>query len=214
MPEKNRCSFGGKPTLMVVATNNRHKLAELIPIIESEGFACKPQTAFFQGSAEEDGKSFIENALKKARFASARTGLPAIADDSGLEVEALGCKPGIYSARFAGSNATEEENLEKLLAELAGLPYPQRKARYSCAVVYVSHAEDATPLVGIGHWYGEILMQRRTGHGIGYDDVMWIPELVKAASEVPLEVKNKISHRAQAVRAVLSQLKQQGHGRL
>ncbi|MBN2606178.1 MAG: RdgB/HAM1 family non-canonical purine NTP pyrophosphatase [Thiotrichales bacterium] len=199
--------------MMVLATNNPHKVAEISPMIFSEGFDCRPQQSFFHGSVEEDGMSFMENALKKARYASAQTGLPAIADDSGLEVEALRGQPGIFSARYAAGTAGEasdEENVEKLLQQMAGLPYAQRKARYSCAVVYVEHAEDAMPLVGIGHWYGEILMQRRSGQGIGYDDVMWIPNLVKAVSEVPLEIKNRISHRAQAVQSVLNQLKQKG----
>ncbi|MDX1795688.1 MAG: RdgB/HAM1 family non-canonical purine NTP pyrophosphatase [Hydrogenovibrio sp.] len=198
--------------MMVLATNNPHKVTEILPMISSQGFECRAQSSWFQESVEEDGISFLENALKKARYASAQTGLPAIADDSGLEVMALGGQPGIFSARYAedvSGETTDEKNVEKLLEQMAGLPYSQRQARYSCAVVYVEHAEDAMPLIGVGHWYGEILMERRSGRGIGYDDVMWIPSLVKAVSEIPLEVKNRISHRAQAVQAVLNQLKQQ-----
>lgn len=197
--------------MMVLATNNPHKVAEISPMIFSEGFECKPQQSFFNGDVEEDGMTFLENALKKARYASAQTGLPAIADDSGLEVISLGGQPGIFSARYAAGTTgkpSDEQNVEKLLKQMAGLPYSQRKARYSCAVVYVEHAEDAMPLIGVGHWYGEILMQPRSGQGIGYDDVMWIPNLVKAASEIPLEMKNRMSHRAQAVQMVLNQLKQ------
>lgn len=199
--------------MMVLATNNPYKVAEIAPMVFSEGFECREQEFFFQGSVEEDGLSFLENALKKARYASAQTGLPAIADDSGLEVMVLGGQPGIFSARYAAENGgqtSDEQNRTKLLQQLEGLPYAQRQARYSCAVVYVEHAEDAMPLVGVGHWYGEILMQPRTGQGIGYDDLMWIPNLVKAVSEIPLETKNRMSHRAQAVQSVLNQLKQKG----
>lgn len=197
--------------MIVLATANPNKMAEIAPILARAGLEAVPQTRFFKEEAVEDGLSFIENALKKARFASQRTGLPALADDSGIEVSALHGKPGIFSARYAAGSegsTTDERNLQKLLADLRGVPYSQRQARYSCAVVYVEHAEDPMPLVGVGHLYGEILMERRTGQGIGYDDVMWIPRLVKAVSEIPPEVKNKISHRAQAVQSVLNQLQQ------
>ncbi|MDG6777293.1 RdgB/HAM1 family non-canonical purine NTP pyrophosphatase [Thiomicrorhabdus sp. zzn3] len=193
---------------IILATANPHKVAELAPLLARAGFACKPQTDFFAEEAVEDGLSFVENAIKKARFASERTGLPALADDSGLEVEALGGLPGIYSARYTGSTEnSDERNLSKLLDDMTLLPYPQRKARYSCAVVYVKHAQDPMPLIGVGHWYGEILMKPRTGYGIGYDDVMWIPALLKSVSEIPLEIKNQISHRAQAVQSVVNQLR-------
>ncbi|WP_319381194.1 RdgB/HAM1 family non-canonical purine NTP pyrophosphatase [Thiomicrorhabdus sp.] len=197
---------------IVLATGNRHKVAEIAPLLEKAGLEVKPQSDFFCGEVTEDGLSFVENALKKARFASKKSGFPALADDSGLEVEALGGKPGIFSARYAAmatGKTSDQQNLEKLLAELKGLPYAQRQARYSCAVVYVKHAEDPMPLIGVGHWYGEILMERRTGQGIGYDDVMWIPELVKTVSEIPFAIKNRISHRARAVQAVLAQLQQE-----
>ncbi|WP_319558331.1 RdgB/HAM1 family non-canonical purine NTP pyrophosphatase [Thiomicrorhabdus sp.] len=196
--------------MIVLATGNPDKIAEIAPLLHQAGVEAKPQSDFFTSEVVEDGLSFVENALKKARFASQKTGLPALADDSGIEVEALGGKPGIYSARYAaGENGktTDKQNLEKLLADLGNRPYTQRRARYSCAVVYVAHAEDPMPLIGYGHWYGEILMERRTGQGIGYDDIMWIPKLVKAVSEIPFDVKNKISHRAQAVQSVLEQLR-------
>lgn len=198
-------------SLMVLATGNPYKATEIIPLLNEAGFRVKLQTDFFPEEVVEDGLSFVENAIKKARFASAKTGLPAIADDSGIEVAALGGGPGIYSARYdadANGNASDENNLQKLLENLQGLPYPQRQARYSCAVAYVDHAEDAMPLIGVGYWNGEILMERRTGQGVGYDDIMWIPKLVKTVSEIPFDLKNKISHRAQAVHSVLDQLKQ------
>ncbi|MDG6773478.1 RdgB/HAM1 family non-canonical purine NTP pyrophosphatase [Thiomicrorhabdus sp. ZW0627] len=194
---------------IILATANPNKVEELEPMLSRAGIVTKPQTEFFREEAIEDGLSFVENAIIKARFASEKTGLPALADDSGLEVEALNGQPGIYSARYAGTeNGSEEQNLKKLLSDMAMLPYPQRQARYSCAVVYVKHSRDPMPLIGIGHWYGEILMKPRTGFGIGYDDVMWIPELVKAVSEIPFEVKNQISHRARAVQSVINQLNQ------
>lgn len=198
-------------SLMVLATGNPDKVVEIEPLLNQAGYETKLQTDFFAEEAVEDGVTFVENALKKARFASAKTGLPAIADDSGIEVPALGGEPGVCSARYAkdlNGKPSDENNLQKLLENLQGLPYSQRQARYSCVVVYVEHAEDAMPLIGIGHWHGEILTQRRTGQGIGYDDIMWIPKLVKTVSEIPFELKNKISHRAQAVQSVLDQLKQ------
>ncbi|MBO1923219.1 RdgB/HAM1 family non-canonical purine NTP pyrophosphatase [Thiomicrorhabdus sp. 6S3-12] len=198
--------------MIVLATGNPYKVAEIEPLLKQAGFRVKLQTDFFKEEVEEDGLSFVENALKKARFASRMTGLPALADDSGLEVDALGGKPGIYSARYAaGANdasakSSDEENLQKVLADLGQRPYSQRQARYCCVAVYVEHAEDPMPVIGIGQWHGEILMERRTGQGIGYDDIMWIPKLVKTVSEIPFDVKNKISHRAQAVLSVMEQL--------
>lgn len=197
--------------MIVLATGNPHKIVEIAPLLARAGLEFVPQTHFFKDEVAEDGLSFVENALKKARFASAKTGLPALADDSGIEVSALDGKPGIFSARYAAGadgKTSDEQNLRKLLAALRDLPYSQRQARYSCAVVYVERADDPMPLIGVGHLYGEILMERRTGNGIGYDDIMWIPKLVKAVSEIPPEVKTKISHRAQAVQSVLNQLQQ------
>jgi len=195
---------------IVLATGNPHKVQELAPLLKDAGYNVKLQTDFFADEVEEDGLSFVENALKKARFASAKTGLPAIADDSGLEVDILNGQPGIYSARYADDydgDTTDEQNVQKLLAELGNLPYKDRTARYSCVVVYVEHAEDPMPIIGFGHWYGEILTERRTDYGVGYDPVFWVPKLVKTLSEVPVEVKNKISHRSKAIQQVLETLK-------
>jgi len=195
---------------IVLATGNPHKVKELAPLLKDAGYNVKLQTDFFADEVEEDGLSFVENALKKARFASAKTGFPAIADDSGLEVDALNGQPGIYSARYADDyegDTTDEQNVLKLLAELGDLPYKDRTARYSCVVVYVEHADDPMPIIGFGHWYGEILTERRTKFGVGYDPVFWVPKLVKTLSEVPVEVKNNISHRAKAIQQVLETLK-------
>ncbi|WEJ62961.1 RdgB/HAM1 family non-canonical purine NTP pyrophosphatase [Thiomicrorhabdus lithotrophica] len=196
-------------SLIVLATSNPNKVVEIEPLLNAAGYQTKLQTEFFSDEVEEDGLSFVENAIKKARFASAKTGFPAIADDSGLEVDALGGQPGIYSARYANDHTgmtTEQQNLQKVLDELGDLPYEDRTARYSCVVVYVDHADDPMPIIGFGHWYGEILKEPRTDHGIGYDPIFWVPKLVKTLSEVPLEVKNKISHRAKAIHQVLEQL--------
>lgn len=196
-------------SLIVLATGNPNKVVEIEPLLNAAGYQTKLQTDFFSDEVEEDGLSFVENAIKKARFASAKTGFPAIADDSGLEVDALGGQPGIYSARYASDHTgmtTEQQNLQKVLDELGDLPYKDRTARYSCVVVYVDHADDPMPIIGFGHWYGEILKEPRTDHGIGYDPIFWVPKLVKTLSEVPLEVKNQISHRAKAIHQVLEQL--------
>lgn len=199
---------------LVLATANPNKVAELRPPLQEQGFLVKLQTEFFSDQVEEDGLSFIENALKKARFASAKTGLPAIADDSGLQVAALGGKPGIYSARYAQSGqngqADEQANVQKLLAELGNLPVKQRQATYICAVAFVAHAKDETPLIGYGTWQGDILNAPRTSHGIGYDAIFWLPSELKTASEVPLARKLQVSHRAQAMAQVLQQLKGRG----
>jgi XTP/dITP diphosphohydrolase len=195
---------------LVLATSNPHKVAELEPILHQHGFQVHPQTAFFSEQVEEDGASFIENALKKARYASEKTGLPALADDSGLEVDYLQGQPGIFSARYAqtyaGQSVSDATNRQKLLAALEGLAFKDRKARYYCAVVYVSRADDPTPIIGTGVWQGEILMEERTPYGVGYDPIMWIPHHVRAASEISAEVKSQVSHRAQALQQVLAQL--------
>lgn len=197
---------------IVLATGNPHKVREIKPLLDAAGFDFRLQTEFFSEEVHEDGHSFIENALKKARFASAKTGLPAIADDSGLQVDYLKGKPGIYSARFAETlgfqKSTEQKNTRQLLKQLNGLTLKDRKANYICVVVYIEHEHDEVPLIGLGTWHGDILTEPRTQHGIGYDPVVWIPSELKAASEVPLERKLKISHRAQAIQSVIQQIKQ------
>ncbi|MGC9386755.1 MAG: non-canonical purine NTP pyrophosphatase [Hydrogenovibrio sp.] len=195
---------------VVLATGNPNKVAEMIPVIAPYGLAAVPQSELFHGEVEEDGLSFIENALKKARFASAQTGLPALADDSGLEVAALQGKPGLISARYASQGRhkpSDVENVQQLLHDMRHLPYSQRQARYVSAVVYVQHAKDARPLIGVGHWYGEVLMAPRSGCGIGYDDIMWIPKLVRTVSELSLADKIRLSHRTHAIHSVMAQLK-------
>ncbi len=199
-------------TSIVLATGNPHKITEIEAALAPYDFKIKRQTDFFSEEVEEDGLSFIENAIKKARYASEKTGLPALADDSGLEVDILNGQPGIYSARYAegylGQPASDYLNAQKLLDDLKGLPYKDRKACYYCAMVFVRHALDPVPIIGTGQWCGEILMEPRTDYGVGYDPIMWMPDYIKSAAEIPLEVKNRVSHRAQALQSVLNQLQQ------
>jgi XTP/dITP diphosphohydrolase len=153
-------------------------------------------------TVEETGLSFVENALLKARNAALHTGLPALADDSGLEVDALHGAPGIYSARYAGAQASDDDNNRKLLAELAHVPDPQRGARYQCVVVYLCHDRDPMPVIRQGTWQGVIARDYRGAGGFGYDPLFYLPEYGRTAAELTAEKKNRISHRAQAMRAL------------
>lgn len=194
---------------IVVATGNPHKIKELMPLLSPLAKRFHLQTDFFCDEAVEDGETYLENALKKARYASAKTGLPAIADDSGLSVDALMGEPGIYSARYADKTGTrkpsEAENRKMLLKALQGLPYSQRKAHYYCAIVLVRHPKDPAPIVGYGRWDGEILMEERTDYGIGYDSIFWDRDRFRTASQIDIQVKNEISARAQAAKSVVQQ---------
>jgi len=197
---------------LVLATGNPHKVVEILPVLKANGIEGVLQTDFFADEVEEDGLSYVENALKKARFASAKTGLPALADDSGLSVDALSGQPGIYSARFAegyqGQSASDELNNQKLLALLEGLPFEQRKACYICTMVYVEHELDPTPIIATAKWCGEILMEPRTAYGIGYDPLVWMSDHFKVAADIPLEIKNTLGHRGKALQEVLAKIKE------
>lgn len=184
-------------------------MRDIQPTLHEAGFQVFQQTEFFTDEVVEDGLSFVENAIKKARYACEKTGMPCLADDSGLEVDVLGGQPGIYSARYALSTVGEKDdnaNLAQLLKDLETVPAAQRQARYCCAMVYMESADDAMPIVGVGVWQGDILTERRTGQGIGYDDVFWVPQYFKTVSEISDEIKNSVSHRARALQSVLSQL--------
>lgn len=198
---------------LVLATGNAGKLKEMHDLLLPLGLVVKAQSDFFNEEAVEDGLSFIENALIKARFASEKTGLPAIADDSGLEVDALQGRPGIFSARYAegyqGLSASDALNNQKLLDELSNVAEADRKACYYCAMVYVRHPQDPTPLVGLGQWCGEVMKSPRGEGGFGYDPLIWLQDYKCAVAELPKETKNKISHRAQALSALILQLKAQ-----
>lgn len=196
---------------VVLATGNPGKLAEMQTLLAPLGMTVVPQKQFFTDEAVEDGLSFIENALIKARFASDKTGLPAIADDSGLEVAALAGQPGIYSARYAegylGLPATDERNNEKLLAELAQSGSQNRQACYYCAMVYVRHASDPTPVIGLGKWCGTVLTEARGSGGFGYDPIIWMADQGCSVAEMSKSMKNNLSHRAQAIKQLVAQLK-------
>jgi XTP/dITP diphosphohydrolase len=189
---------------LVLASNNAGKIAELTALLP--GRDVRPQGDYFSEEAVETGHSFIENALIKARYAASRTGLPAIADDSGLEVSALKGEPGIFSARYAGRGANDTQNLYKLLEMMHDVPDGERQASYFCAMVVVRHAQDPTPLIGLGRWYGEILRQPEGTGGFGYDPVFYLPKWQCTAAQLSAEVKNQHSHRAQALKALVTQL--------
>jgi len=191
---------------IVLASGNRGKLAEIRSLLEPLGADVRPQTDFDLPEAVEDGDSFVANALIKARHAAALTGLPAIADDSGLAVDALDGRPGIRSARYAGCGASDDDNIDRLLAELAGVPDERRGAGFNCAAVFVADAGDEAPLVEEGVWRGRILAARRGRGGFGYDPVFLDPETGRAAAELTREEKNARSHRGRAFRALAGEL--------
>lgn len=184
---------------IVLASGNKGKLKEFNQILKALQVEVLPQSDFNVSDADETGLSFVENAILKARHAAEITGLPALADDSGLEVDALQGAPGIYSARFSGSEATDEKNNALLLEKLHGLPPEQRSARFRCVLVFMRHAQDPTPLICQGTWEGEILTSAQGENGFGYDPLFWIPELQKSSAQLPAEQKNLLSHRGQAV---------------
>ncbi|HDP88635.1 MAG TPA: RdgB/HAM1 family non-canonical purine NTP pyrophosphatase [Thioalkalivibrio sp.] len=191
---------------VVLATGNKGKLAELRHMLEGSAFQVLPQSDFGVPEAEETGLSFVENAILKARHAAAHTGLPAIADDSGIEVEALNGAPGIYSARYAGRHGDSRANNDKLLAALAGLPEGERGARFYCVMVFLRHAEDPTPVIAEGAWTGRILEAPRGEGGFGYDPLFFDPALGRSAAELDPAEKNRISHRARALAQLRARL--------
>jgi len=185
---------------VVLATGNRGKIAEMNAILADIGWIVVPQTLLGVAPADETGTTFEANALLKARHASAATGLPALADDSGLEVDALGGAPGVYSARYAGSGATDAENNAKLLAELGDVASP-RTARYRCVIAYVRQADDDTPVLAQGVWSGSIAREARGSGGFGYDPLFVVADDPQQRTAAMLDAahKNAVSHRAQAL---------------
>ncbi|HDL6957337.1 TPA: XTP/dITP diphosphatase [Yersinia enterocolitica] len=192
---------------VVLATGNPGKVRELATLLADFGLDVVAQTELGVESAEETGLTFIENAILKARHAAQTTGLPAIADDSGLAVDALGGAPGIYSARYAGVDASDQQNLEKLLVALKDIPDEQRGAQFHCVLVYMRHAEDPTPLVFHGQWPGVIARQPAGEAGFGYDPIFYVPELGKTAAELTRKEKHAVSHRGQALKLMLDALR-------
>ena len=197
-------------TRLVLASNNAKKAAELHAMLAPLDIEIISQAELGVSEAEEPYLTFVENALAKARHAAAATGLPAIADDSGLCVDALGGAPGVQSARFGGEPKSDARNNACLLEALAGYPDPEQRRAYFCSVlVLVRHAEDPLPLIADGQWHGEILLAARGEGGFGYDPLFWVPELEQTAAELDAKLKNTLSHRAAAMRHLLARLQSQ-----
>ncbi len=192
-------------TKIVLATGNAGKVKEMADVLSQFGFEVVAQTEFGIESPEETGLTFVENALIKARYASKMTGLPAIADDSGLSVEALGGAPGLYSARFAGESATDADNRQKLLAEMAN--QANRQAKFVSCIVFLKHETDPTPYIALGECFGEILSEERGENGFGYDSLFLYPEKNLTFAELETKEKKAISHRAIALESLKQQLK-------
>ena len=194
------------PARLVLATGNAGKLREMRAILAPWGVEVRPQSEFTRAAAEETGLSFVENAILKARFAAEASGLPAIADDSGLEVDALHGAPGIYSARYAGPGADDAANNDRLLRDLESVPDAERSARYRCAMVYLRWALDPAPLVCQASWEGRIGRLPRGRGGFGYDPLFLVDEGAQTAAELEAAHKNEVSHRGRALRALVAEL--------
>lgn len=192
---------------IVLASGNKGKLREFSQVLKQFDVELIPQSEFVITEAEETGLSFVENAILKARHACRETGLPALADDSGLEVDALNGQPGIYSARYSGDDATDEKNNQKLLAKLKDVPTEKRTARFQCVLVYMRHAEDPTPQVFQGSWEGRIVDQAEGDNGFGYDPLFFVPCENACAAALTPEVKNSLSHRGQALKQFIQRFK-------
>jgi len=184
---------------IVLATGNPAKVNEFAAILQDDQLVLRPQSDFGVPNVAETGLSFVENAIIKARNAAAHTGQPAIADDSGLEVDALNGAPGIYSARYAGAGCSSEDNNRKLLRALEGLPDEERTARFICLIVYLRHADDPTPIIAQGVWEGRILNEPLGDNGFGYDPVFFVPSHDCSSAQLKPEEKNRISHRGIAL---------------
>ena len=197
---------------IVLASNNKGKVHEFGEMLSTINLEVVPQATFNIEDADETGLTFVENAIIKARHASAIAGLPAIADDSGLEVDFLKGAPGIYSARYsdmenAGKDATDEKNLLKLLDALKDIPEEKRTARFQCVLVYMRHAEDPTPIICQGTWEGIITTKKHGDNGFGYDPIFYVPTHNCSSAELSSEEKHKLSHRGQALKKLLNALK-------
>ena len=196
---------------IVLASSNPGKVREINQLLAELDMHVVAQGDYGVMDAEETGLTFVENAILKARNAAAHTGQPAIADDSGIEVDALNGAPGIYSARYAGAGASDQDNLQKLLEALRDVPEAERTARFQCLMVYMRHGEDPTPLICQGTWEGRILLEPRGENGFGYDPLFLVPTHNCSSAELEPDVKNALSHRGQALRLLLGALKQQKH---
>lgn len=195
---------------ILLASGNKGKVKELKEMLAPFGLNVVPQSNFEVEEVPETGTTFIENAIIKARHAAKVTGLPCIADDSGLEVAALKGAPGIYSARFAGADATDGTNIDKLLNALKDVPAGQRQARFVCVLVFMRHADDPTPIICQGFWEGEITTELSGDNGFGYDPVFFVPEKSCTSAQLSPEQKHQLSHRGQALKQLLAQIENPG----
>jgi XTP/dITP diphosphohydrolase len=193
---------------LVLATGNPGKVNELANMLSPLNINVVPQSNFNVGEVAETGTTFVENAIIKARHAAKITGMPAIADDSGLEVDGLNGAPGVYSARFAGPGASDQDNIDKLLVDLGNNPI--RSARFWCVLVLMRHADDPTPLICSASWEGEITLTQNGNGGFGYDPVFFVAEKNCTSAELTKEQKNAVSHRGQALQKLLLELQQKG----
>lgn len=196
-----------KPTTIILASGNANKAQEFQAILTGLHIAIIPQADFGVVDIEENGITFVENALLKARNAAQHTGLPALGDDSGLEVDSLNGAPGVYSARYAGPQANSSDNCKKLLSDLIAAAEEERTARFQCVLALVRHAQDPSPLICQGTWEGRILNEPRGTHGFGYDPLFFVPSHHCSAAELPPSTKNQISHRAQAIAQLIQLLR-------
>ncbi len=192
------------PEKIVLASGNAGKLREIMESLDGLAIELVPQADFDVLAPAETGRSFVENAIIKARHAAEITRLPAIADDSGIEVDVLGGAPGIYSARYAGAGASDEDNRQLLLERVAAVEKP--RARFQCLMVYLCCAADATPLIAQGTWEGYLSKEARGDKGFGYDPIFYVPTHHCTAAELPAATKNRLSHRGQALRRLLDKL--------
>lgn len=195
---------------IVIASNNAGKLREIAKILEPMGIEALPQGVFGVPECPEPHVTFIENCIAKARHAAAHTGLPALADDSGICVDALNGAPGVYSARYAGDPKSDERNNQKLIAALQG--QANRRAHYYCVMVFVRYADDPTPIIAEGAWHGEIIDEARGAGGFGYDPYFLVPQFGKTGAELGMEEKNAVSHRGQALRTLAEKLNSLNRG--
>ncbi|WP_022953608.1 RdgB/HAM1 family non-canonical purine NTP pyrophosphatase [Leucothrix mucor] len=191
---------------VVLASSNAGKVREFMQLLAGVGMDVRPQSEFNVPDADETGLTFVENAILKARNAAELTGLPAIADDSGIEVDSLQGQPGIYSARYAGIGAGAAACNQKLLYELKGVPEARRTARFRCCIVMLLHANDPSPIIAEGTWEGRILEQLSGDQGFGYDPLFFVPTHNMAAAQMDPQEKNRISHRGQALQHLLERL--------
>jgi XTP/dITP diphosphohydrolase len=194
---------------IVLATGNKGKVKELAAMLSDLNIEVLPQSDFAVTEIAETGSTFIENAIIKARHASKHTGLPAIADDSGLAVDALGGAPGVYSARFSGENATDQSNITKLLGLMADIPNDKRQAKFLCVLVYMRHADDPSPIICQGEWCGEIMTEQQGDNGFGYDPIFWVNQQNSSSAQLSSQQKNALSHRGKALKLLLAQLQNQ-----